>query len=37
MHLRYDSKLLRGLFAGPLAVAAAIILGMMALFGVFTA
>ena len=37
MHLKYDSKLLRGLFAGPLAVAAAIILGMMALFGVFTA
>jgi len=37
MHLKYDSPMLRGLFAGPLLVAAAIILGMMALFGVFTA
>jgi len=36
MHLKYDGKILRGLFIGPLAVAAAIILGMMALFGVFT-
>lgn len=36
MHLKYDSSLLRGIFLGPLAVAAAIILGMMALFGVFT-
>jgi cytochrome c oxidase subunit 4 len=36
MHLKYDGKMLRGLFIGPLAVAAAIILGMMALFGVFT-
>lgn len=37
MHLKYDGPMLRGLFAGPLFVAAAIILGMMALFGVFTA
>jgi cytochrome c oxidase subunit 4 len=37
MHLKYDGKLLRGLFVGPLLVAAAIILGMMALAGVFTA
>lgn len=36
MHLKYDGKMLRGLFIGPLSVAAAIILGMMALFGVFT-
>lgn len=37
MHLKYDSRVLRGLFAGPLFVAVAIILAMMALYGVFTA
>ena len=37
MHLKYDGLVLRSLFVGPLLVAAAIILGMMALFGVFTA
>ena len=36
MHLKYDKNMLRGLFVGPLAVAAVIIVGMMALFGVFT-
>ncbi len=35
MHLRYDSKIFRGLFVGPLIVAIAIILAMLALFGVF--
>ncbi|MFQ5530453.1 MAG: cytochrome C oxidase subunit IV family protein [Gemmatimonadota bacterium] len=37
MHLKYDGRLLRGLFAGPLLVAVAIILAMMALYGMFTA
>ena len=37
MHLKYDGRVLRGLFAGPLFVAVAIILAMMALYGVFTA
>ncbi len=37
MHLKYDSRVLRGLFAGPLFVAVALILAMMALYGVFTA
>lgn len=37
MHLKYDNRVLRGLFAGPLFVAVAIILAMMALYGVFTA
>ena len=35
MHLKYDSKIFRGLFVGPLAVAILIILAMLALFGVF--
>lgn len=35
MHLKYDSKVFRGLFVGPLIVAVAIILAMLALFGVF--
>ena len=35
MHLKYDSKIFRGLFIGPLAVAVLIILAMLALFGVF--
>jgi cytochrome c oxidase subunit 4 len=33
MHLRYDSKLLTALFVGPLMIATAIILAIMALFG----
>ena len=35
MHLKYDSKIFRGLFVGPLAVAVLIILALLALFGVF--
>jgi len=37
MHLKYDSRMLRGVFVGALAVAAAIIVSMMAIYGVFTA
>ena len=37
MHLKYDGRILRGLFAGPLFVAIAIIVAMMALYGAFTA
>jgi len=36
MHLKYDSKIFRGLFVGPLAVAILIILAMLALFGVLS-
>jgi len=36
MHLKYDSKIFRGLFVGPLVVAIVIILAMLALFGVFS-
>ncbi len=35
MHLKYDSKVFRGLFFGPLIVAIAIVLAMLALSGVF--
>jgi cytochrome c oxidase subunit IV len=35
MHLRYDSKLLTALFVGPLIIATAIILAIMALFGAY--
>ena len=35
MHLKYDSKVFRGLFFGPLIVAVAIVLAMLALSGVF--
>ena len=35
MHLKYDSRVFRGLFVGPLIVAIAIIVAMLALFGVF--
>lgn len=35
MHLRYDSPLLRALFVGPLLIAIAIILALMALFSAF--
>lgn len=37
MHLKYDSRMLRWLFAGPLLMAVLIILAIMALYGVFTA
>ncbi|MEE9208143.1 MAG: cytochrome C oxidase subunit IV family protein [Gemmatimonadota bacterium] len=36
MHLRFDSRLFTGLFVGPLLVAVAIIVAMLALYGVFT-
>ena len=36
MHLRFDSKVFTGLFVGPLIVAAAIIVAMLALYGAFT-
>ena len=35
MHLRYDSKVLAALFVGPLMLACAIILALMALFSAF--
>jgi len=35
MHLKYDSQLLTGLFAGPLLIASAIVLAMIALYGWF--
>ncbi len=35
MHLRYDPTLLRALFVGPLLIAIAIILALMALFSAF--
>jgi len=35
MHLRYDHPILRALFVGPLLIAVAIILALMALFGGF--
>ncbi|MEK7370962.1 MAG: cytochrome C oxidase subunit IV family protein [candidate division NC10 bacterium] len=35
MHLRYDSKVLTALFVGPLMLACAIILALMALFSAF--
>jgi len=35
MHLKYDTNILRGLFIGPLAIAVAIIVAMMALYGYF--
>ncbi|MFQ5945852.1 MAG: cytochrome C oxidase subunit IV family protein [Anaerolineae bacterium] len=35
MHLRFDSRIFTGLFMGPLGIAIAIILALMALFGVF--
>jgi cytochrome c oxidase subunit 4 len=35
MHLRYDSAILRTLFVGPLIIAIAIILALMALFSAF--
>ena len=35
MHLRYDSGIMRALFVGPLVIAIAIILALMALFSAF--
>jgi hypothetical protein len=35
MHLRFDSRIFTGLFVGPLALAIAIVLALMALFGAF--
>ena len=35
MHLRYDSSIMRALFVGPLVIAIAIILALMALFGAY--
>jgi cytochrome c oxidase subunit IV len=35
MHLRYDSPIMRMLFVGPLAIAIAIILALMALFSAY--
>jgi cytochrome c oxidase subunit 4 len=35
MHLKYDEDVLRGLFFGPLLIAVAIIVAMMALYGYF--
>lgn len=35
MHLRFDSRVFTGLFVGPLAIAIAIVLALMALFGAF--
>jgi len=35
MHLRYDSPVMRALFVGPLIIAVAIILALMALFSAF--
>jgi cytochrome c oxidase subunit 4 len=36
MHLRYDHKLFRVLFTGPLIIATTTIIGLMFLFGKFT-
>jgi cytochrome c oxidase subunit 4 len=36
MHLRFDSKVFSGLFVGPLIMAVAIIVAMLALYGAFT-
>ncbi|HYB42132.1 MAG TPA: cytochrome C oxidase subunit IV family protein [Candidatus Methylomirabilis sp.] len=35
MHLKYDNPIMRALFVGPLAIAIAIILALMALFSAF--
>ena len=36
MHLRFDSKVFTGLFVGPLIIAVAVIVAMLALYGAFT-
>jgi len=35
MHLRFDSRIFAGLFVGPLGIAIAIVVALMALFGAF--
>ena len=37
MHLKFDSKLYRALFVGPLVVAVAVMMAMFLLYGVFSA
>ena len=37
MHLKFDSKLYRALFVGPLVVAIAVMMAMFLLYGVFSA
>jgi cytochrome c oxidase subunit 4 len=37
MHLRFDARLFRALFIGPLIVAVAVMMAMFLLYGVFTA
>lgn len=37
MHLKFDSKLYRALFVGPLVVAVAVMLAMFLIYGVFRA
>lgn len=37
MHLKYDSRILAGLFAGPLVVSTAVALAVIAVFGAFQA
>jgi hypothetical protein len=37
MHLKFDSKLYRVLFVGPLIVAIAVMMAMFLLYGVFSA
>ena len=37
MHLRFDARLFRALFVGPLVVSIAVMMAMFLLFGVFTA
>lgn len=37
MHLKFDSKLYRALFVGPLVVAMAVMMAMFLLYGVFSA
>ena len=36
MHLRFDSKVFTGLFVGPVVIAVALIVAMLALYGTFT-
>lgn len=37
MHLKFDARLYRALFVGPLLVAIAVVIAMFLLYGVFTA
>jgi cytochrome c oxidase subunit 4 len=36
MHLRFDSRIFTAIFVGPLLIAVAVIIAMLALYGVFT-